>query len=50
MPIHISNVTVFSKSGKPVKLKARFNAAAEKELYYVDEGKEVLYRLVKKTK
>jgi large subunit ribosomal protein L24 len=47
--IHISNVKPFV-DGKGVKLRARFNKAGEKELYYLDGKKAVLYRPVKKPK
>lgn len=48
-PIHISNVRP-SIAGKPVKLRARFNQDGEKELFYFDGTKEILYRSVKKPK
>jgi len=47
--IHISNVKP-SVEGRGVKLRARFNKAGEKELYYLDGKNEVLYRSVKKLK
>lgn len=45
--IHISNVKA-SADGKAVKVRKRFNKQGEKELYYLDGQKEVLYRPVKK--
>lgn len=48
-PIHVSNVKPFV-DGKAVKLRARFNQAGEKELYYQDGKKAVLYRPIKKPK
>lgn len=45
--IHISNVRP-SVEGKAVKVRARFNKQGEKEHYYLDGTKEVLYRPVKK--
>jgi len=45
--INISNVKA-SAGGKAVKVRARFNKQGEKELYYLDGQKEVLYRPVKK--
>lgn len=50
MPIHISNVSAVNESGSPVKLKVRFNAQKEKELFYKDGSKEVLFRAVKTSK
>lgn len=48
-PIHISNVKVCVDE-KPVKLKVRQNKEGERELYYREENKAVLYRPVKKAK
>ncbi len=48
-PIHVSNVMP-SVNGTGVKLRARFNKAGEKELYYVENDKAVLFRAVKKSK
>lgn len=45
--IHISNIKP-SMGGQAVKVRVRFNKQGEKELYYLDEKKEVLYRTVKK--
>lgn len=42
-PINKSNVKPFV-NGQAVKLRARFNAQGEKEIYFVEEGKEVLHR------
>jgi large subunit ribosomal protein L24 len=50
MPFHISNVSAVNESGAPVKLKVRFNAQNEKELFYKDGNKEVLFRAVKTSK
>ncbi len=47
MPIHISNVMPCDKDGKPVKLKVKINEKT-KELVYQDNGKEVVYRTIKK--
>lgn len=48
-PIHVSNVKPYV-DGKGVKLRARFNKAGEKELYYLDGNKQLLYRPVKKAR
>lgn len=50
MPMHVSNVKVVTPDGQPVKLRSRFNAQNEKELYYLNGDKEVLYRAVKTSK
>lgn len=50
MPIHISNVSICGKNGKPVKIKARLDDSGKKELYYLQEGKEVLFREITKQK
>lgn len=47
--IHISNVKPFVE-GKAVKLRARVNKEGNKELYYLEGKKAVLYRLAKKPK
>lgn len=46
-PIHVSNLRV-CVDNEPVKLKTRTNVEGEKELYYIKDGKETLYRLTKK--
>ncbi len=48
-PIHVSNVKV-CVDGQPVKLRVRMNASGDRELYYLKDGKEVLYRAVKQAK
>jgi len=50
MPIQLSNLSILSEDGKPVKLRVRFNAQNEKELYYNSDDQQVLYRSVKKQK
>lgn len=44
-PIHISNVMIASKSKKPVKLKVKYTEK-EKQLYYSEDGKEVVHRTI----
>ncbi len=46
-PIHVSNIRICI-GDEPVKLKTRCNKQGEKELYYVKDGKETLYRPIKK--
>lgn len=48
MPIHISNVSLCDKDGKAVKAKVRTDKHGAKELFYIDGGKEVALRQVKK--
>jgi len=37
--IHVSNVA-YAAEGKPVKLKARYDAENKKEIFYITENKE----------
>lgn len=48
MPIHVSNVSLCNKENLPVKVKVRFAADGAKELFYLEQGKEVKFRQVKK--
>lgn len=43
-PLHISNVSACNEAEKPVRLKARINKEGKKEIYFLEKGKEVLYR------
>ncbi len=47
-PIHISNLRICTEDNKPVKLRVRVNDQGHRELYYKLDGKEVLYRSLKK--
>lgn len=47
-PIHISNLKVCADEEKPVKLKVKVNENNERQLYYRDGDKDVIYRSVKK--
>lgn len=47
-PIHISNVSLCTKEGKPIRLSSKVKADGERELIYREGGKEVVYRTVKK--
>ena len=49
-PIHVSNVALCNADGKKIKLRTRFNDDGEKQLYYVESGKDVVYRTLKKSK
>lgn len=46
-PIHISNVRACNAEGKPLKLKTRTNDDGNRELYYKDGDKNVVYRVIK---
>ncbi|MCX6987852.1 MAG: 50S ribosomal protein L24 [Chlamydiae bacterium] len=48
-PIHISNVCLCNADGNPVKVKVRFTAQGEKQLYFIDGQTEVVHRVIKKT-
>jgi large subunit ribosomal protein L24 len=48
-PIHVSNLKVCTPSNKPVKLRTKLNKAGERELFYVEDGKEITHRLIKKS-
>lgn len=47
-PIHISNVCLCNEEGKPVKIKAKIGNDGNKQLVYMDRGKEVVLRDAKK--
>jgi large subunit ribosomal protein L24 len=49
-PIHISNISLCNEEGKPVKIKAKISKDGAKKLVYLDAGKEVVYRDLKKKK
>jgi large subunit ribosomal protein L24 len=49
VPIHISNVQLCDENNKPIKLKVRSTDKGEKELFYLQDKKEVVFRAVKKT-
>ncbi|MBS0630072.1 MAG: 50S ribosomal protein L24 [Verrucomicrobia bacterium] len=49
-PMHISNVSICNEEGKPVKIKAKISKDGSKKLIYMEAGKEVLYRDLKKKK
>jgi large subunit ribosomal protein L24 len=49
-PIHVSNVVPCTPDGKKVKLKSKETSSGEKQLYYMEDGKEVVYRTLRKTK
>jgi large subunit ribosomal protein L24 len=47
MPIHVSNVSLCDSEGKPVKVKVR-NSGENKEIFYLEGGKEITLRQVRK--
>lgn len=44
MPIHISNVALANSAGKPIFVKVRPGKKEGRELFYIEEGKEVVHR------
>lgn len=48
MPIHISNVCICDKEGKPLKVRNRTNKDGSRELVYGLKNQETVYRSVKK--
>lgn len=49
MPIHASNLKLVAENEKPITVKVRTNEQGERELYYADNGRQTLYRPVKKS-
>lgn len=49
-PIHISNISYCNDEGKRVKIKAKTSKNGSKKLIYMEAGKEVVYRDLKKNK
>jgi large subunit ribosomal protein L24 len=47
-PVHISNVALCTGDGKKLKLNVKLGKDGSKELVYLDNGKEVSYRTLKK--
>ena len=48
MPFHISNVALCNSDGKAVRPKVRVNSDGTKEIFYLEGGKEVALRKVRK--
>jgi large subunit ribosomal protein L24 len=49
-PIHVSNVTPCDEAGNPVKLQVKKNAQGVRELTYMKEGQQVMWRSIKGSK
>lgn len=49
-PINATNVNICDEDGKPVKLKVKIVEEGKRQLVYHKDGKEVVYRDVKKKK
>ena len=47
-PIHISNLCACTENNERIKLRIRENDSGSRELYYMLDGKEILYRSIKK--
>jgi len=50
MPIHLSNLMLSPDGNQGVKLKVRNDKNGQRELFYSQDGKEHVYRQVKKAK
>lgn len=48
-PIHVSNLKVCLDDGTPLNLKVRTNDNGERELYYKQGDKTIVYRSLKKS-
>lgn len=48
-PMHVSNLKICTAANKPVKLRTKTNKAGDKELYYLEDGKEIIHRSIKKS-
>jgi large subunit ribosomal protein L24 len=48
VPIHISNVAVCTKEGQKLRLRMKESKEGTRELVFQTDGKETLYRPVKK--
>ena len=48
MPFHVSNVALCNTDGKAVRPKVRVGKGGEKELFYLEGGKEIALRNVRK--
>ena len=48
VPIHISNVAVCTKEGQKIRLRTKQSGKGSRELVFQADGKEILYRPVKK--
>lgn len=46
--LHISNISIAGAEGKPVKVKVKTDKKGDKQLVYLNKGKEVVHRAVKK--
>jgi large subunit ribosomal protein L24 len=47
-PIHVSNLKLCTDGEIPVKLRMRHDSEGERQLYYKEGGKEILYRPITK--
>lgn len=48
MPIHISNVALCNKEGKKIKVKLNAKDDGTRDLVYLEAGKEIVHRSVRK--
>ncbi|MEX0962010.1 MAG: 50S ribosomal protein L24 [Simkaniaceae bacterium] len=47
MPIHISNVSLCDDNEKAFRPRVKVNGEGKKELYFLRDGKEVTFRIIK---
>ncbi len=47
-PIHVSNLCLCNADGKSIKVKVRFSAEGEKQLYFIDGQETIVHRVIKK--
>ncbi len=50
MPMHISNVCLCNEENQPICVKVRALPDGSKELFYVDSGKEIVHRHLRKSR
>lgn len=48
VPIHVSNVAICNDEGKAVKIQVKLSGKGKKQLVYLENDKEVIYREVAK--
>ncbi len=49
-PIHISNISLCDSEGQKIRIKVKNAADGSKDLYYLDQKKEVHYRNLRKAR
>jgi large subunit ribosomal protein L24 len=49
-PVHVSNVCPCDEEGNALKVKVLVNEQGERELYYMRDGQQIIWRSVKRSK